>query len=92
MLYIKIKNIKRDTTVNLGGKIWVSFIVQENGKITGKRIVRHTSDGKYGKQILDLIDKVKWSPGTFEGKAIPVMPVSIHVKQEGLEESSFKLN
>lgn len=65
------------------GKVWVAFIVESNGKITGKRILKDPSKNIFGNQILDAIEKAKWVPGSCAEKAVPILyklPVTIDLK------------
>ena len=67
-----------------GSKVVVGFIINVDGRLIGKRIIREPSScAEFGKQILSIIDNVKWNPGTCNGKNVPVifaMPIFIDVK------------
>lgn len=64
------------------GKTIVAFVVEANGKISGKRVVKDPSGKKhiFSDQILDIISKVKWKPGSCNKKPVPslyILPVYI---------------
>ena len=56
-------------------KIFVGFIVDENGKIVGQRIIRNIEKTKVAEQILNIITDTIWSLGYCNKKAVPVMMV-----------------
>lgn len=64
-------------------KIWVSFIINVDGSISGKRIMRDPTGNLYGNQILKIIDDLEWIPGSCNNKKVSVLytlPVLIHFK------------
>ncbi len=67
-----------------GGKVVVGFIVNVDGSLIGKRIIREPSScAEFGKQILSILDNIKWKPGYCKGKNVPVfisLPTIISVK------------
>ena len=84
VLFNEFQNIKYPNDgADYGGKVFIAFIVDIDGKITGKRIVRDPTGDKLGKQILTLIDNVVWQPGSCNGKNVPVMfllPLNIDIQ------------
>ena len=54
-------------------KVVVAFIVNVNGDITGKRIVRNCHGTNWAEQVLDTVDDFKWDPGACDRKAVPVI-------------------
>lgn len=61
--------------VDFSGRIIVAFIVEANGTIDGKRVIKDESGKEevFGKQILNLINNVKWKPALCNGKAVPFL-------------------
>jgi len=83
VLLKELANIKYPNQGCYSGKVWVSFIVTSKGNIIGKRISRDPSGGKIGNQVLKLIDNIKWTPGSCQGKNISILyslPVIIDLK------------
>ena len=81
---VLMKNIKLppDSSFYAGSAI-VVFVIEPNGTIDGKRITRDSSGGKqlFGKQVLDIIDKIKWKPAKCNGQPVPflyALPVHIN--------------
>lgn len=66
-----------------GGKVIIAFIVDTDGKATGKRIIKDPSGDKFGSQMLDRLDHITWIPGSCQGIPVPVLyhvPVIIDVR------------
>lgn len=64
------------------GRVIVTFVIESNGSIDGKRIIRDPSGDKqlFGKQILNIINMVKWKPAKCNGQPIPcfyTLPINI---------------
>ena len=57
------------------GKVLVAFVIETNGKIDGKRIIYDPSgnDRLFSKQLLTILDKVKWQPGLCNGEKVPCL-------------------
>ena len=65
------------------GSVYVAFIVNPDGTLDGKRILRDPSKNKFGNQILNLIDHLEWIAGSCSGNVVPVLyklPINIDVK------------
>ena len=63
-----------------GGKIIVSFIIESNGDLTNKKIIKDPCGGKLGEQVFSLIGDIRWTPGQCKGVNVPVkihLPVMI---------------
>ncbi|NHA07907.1 TonB family protein [Mucilaginibacter sp. HC2] len=47
------------------GSTIVTFVVEPDGSIDGTRVLRDSSGDKqfFGKQVLNIVSKVKWKPG-----------------------------
>lgn len=67
-----------------GSKILVGFIVDERGKVTGKRIISTIKGTNIAEQILTVLAEFKWKPGTCNGKPVStfhVYPMIICLKE-----------
>jgi hypothetical protein len=54
-------------------KVIVAFIITEDGRVTGKRVIKDFSG--FGEQLLDILDDFKWDPGTCNGKSVSTLQV-----------------
>lgn len=55
------------------GKVFVSFVVQKDGKITDSKIVRSLQE-EADKEALRVVNAMPdWIPGKYRGKAVPVL-------------------
>jgi hypothetical protein len=54
------------------GKVAVAFIVEENGHISGERIVKDCN-GRFGKAMLAVALSFKWQPATWDGDPVPMV-------------------
>lgn len=57
----------------LNTKIWVGFIVNSDGSIQGKRVLKDIEGFDFGQQVLNLVDKVTWIPGECNGNKVACM-------------------
>ena len=65
-------------------KIYVAFIINENGELTGKRILKNIDGTDLAEQVLTLVDNVEWKPGKCNGSPVPVLyklPVILELKK-----------
>ena len=62
---------------DVSGKVLVAFVVETNGTIDGKRVIYDPTgkDGLFSKQLLTILDKVKWQPGMCNGEDVPCLYV-----------------
>lgn len=70
---------KVDGTIG-GFKVFVAFIVQTDGAVVGQRVVRNVPGTNLGEQVLDVVEDVRWKPGTCNGKEVPtilLLPIAI---------------
>jgi hypothetical protein len=61
-------------------KVIVAFVIDKNGQVTGKRIIKNIKGTDLGEQLLDIVDDLKWQPGICNGKPVPTMqlvPMSV---------------
>ncbi len=64
-------------------KIIVAFIVNIDGKITGKRTIKNNQGNIVADQLLNIIDDFKWTPGICNNKEVPtlyILPVIMCIK------------
>ena len=70
------------------GRVFVTFVVEKDGRITGERILRDIGGG-CGEEVLRVIRTMpKWKPGTQDGKPVRVqfnLPVAFELQDEDKE-------
>lgn len=54
-------------------KIYVAFVVKEDGQIIGKRVVRNIEGTDVAEQMLELLDNLKWQPGVCNGRNVATL-------------------
>ncbi|MAO32840.1 MAG: hypothetical protein CL824_04970 [Crocinitomicaceae bacterium] len=68
---------------NIQGRVFVSFIVDENGDIKNAKILRNEADPRLDKYVLKVIYKMpKWTPGILNGNYIAIkmtLPVNFQL-------------
>ena len=73
---------------DIRGRVFVTFVVEKDGRITGERILRDIGGG-CGEEVLRVIRAMpKWKPGTQDGKPVRVqfnLPVSFELQDEDKE-------
>lgn len=77
-------------------KVYVSFIIEKDGTMTDKKVLRDTGFD-FGKQVLVLLEKTKdkWSPGKIGGKAVRVLyylPVTIKKEDNHAKFEEIKIS
>jgi hypothetical protein len=63
-------------------KVIVAFVIDKDGHMKGKRILKDIEGTDLGKQLLDIIDDMTWHPATCEGKVVPtiqMMPLIVDI-------------
>ena len=85
------RNIKYPETAKkekIEGRVFVTFVVEKDGRITGERILRDIGGG-CGEEVLRVIRTMpKWKPGTQDGKPVRVqfnLPVAFELQDEDKE-------
>ena len=71
----KIKYPGVDRRLGVETKVIVAFIIDPNGKVIGKRIIKNIAGTDIGEQVLNIVSEMKWRPGTCEGKPVHVLQV-----------------
>ena len=70
---------------DIRGRVFVTFVVEKDGRITGERILRDIGGG-CGEEVLRVIRTMpKWKPGTQDGKPVRVqfnLPVAFELQDE----------
>ena len=73
---------------DIRGRVFVTFVVEKDGRITGERILRDIGGG-CGEEVLRVIRAMpKWKPGTQDGKPVRVqfnLPVAFELQDEDKE-------
>ena len=68
---------------NIQGRVFVSFIVDENGDIKDAKILRNEADHRLNKYVLKVIYKMpKWTPGILNGNSTSIrmtLPVNFQL-------------
>jgi periplasmic protein TonB len=54
-------------------KVIIAFVVDANGKILGKRIIKNITGTDLGEQLLEIVDDLRWDPGRCNGQAVPTL-------------------
>lgn len=81
---IRFPRMKTEESV----KMYVAFIVNVDGRITGKRIIYSNYGVKAAEQFLDIVDDFKWTPGTCNNKTVPtlyVLPLNLCINMVRLK-------
>lgn len=56
------------------GKVILTFIVEKDGSLTHIKIIKNTSDKKFGKEAIRVLRlSPKWIPGEKDGKKVRVL-------------------
>jgi TonB family protein len=67
------KNLKYPPDIDVAGMVCISFIVEEDGRITNERIVKSLAE-PCDKGAMDAIRNMpRWIPGKCKGKTVPVI-------------------
>ena len=69
------RNMEYQQGLVITGTVYVSFIVERDGTLKHKKIIKGITDGT-NKEALSIIDKMpNWIPGFCEGKKVPVQMI-----------------
>ena len=72
-LFRNIKYPVEAKKADIQGRVFVTFVVEKDGRITGERILRDIGGG-CGEEVLRVIRTMpKWKPGTQDGKPVRVV-------------------
>jgi|GEM_PF-1348626 len=69
------------------GKAIVAFVVQANGKIAGKRVIRDPSSEShlFSDQVVKIVSSLKWKPALCNNKPVAslyILPVNITISDQ----------
>ena len=89
-------NYKTPTAVDfLGGKVYVSFIIEKDGSVANIKVLRDVGFGS-GKEAIRVLELCpKWSPGRQNGKNVRCsysLPISLQPYVFGVKEVDVKPN
>lgn len=77
------KNYKTPNVKNLNGKVYVSFVIEKDGRIDGVKILRDIGFGTGEEAIRVLNNSPKWKPGEQDGKKVRCsfsLPINIDTR------------
>ena len=87
-LYRNVSYPAEAKKADIRGRVFVTFVVEKDGRITGERILRDIGGG-CGEEVLRVIRAMpKWKPGTQDGKPVRVqfnLPVAFELQDEDKE-------
>ena len=82
-VYKHIKYPQAAVTRRIEGRVFIKFIVDENGKVKNPEVVKDIGSG-CGDAAIDGIKKVKFTPGKLAGKPVQVyytLPINFQIQQ-----------
>ncbi len=71
VLFNEFKKIEFPTCTNYNSRLIVAFIVDAEGEIKGKRVLRGGEGTNYAEQVMKLIDNIDWLPGICDNEVVP---------------------
>lgn len=72
----KLSQVKYSSkSIPASTKVVIAFIVEPNGKISGKRVIKDIKGSNIGIQALKLIESIKWTAGSCSGTSVPVIQI-----------------
>ncbi|MCZ8167702.1 MAG: energy transducer TonB [Flavobacterium sp.] len=81
-LYLK-KNFKVPNIKDLKGKVFVTFIVEKNGKLSNINVLRDIGHGTKEEALRVLRNCPNWKPGIYQGKNVRVqytIPINVNIE------------
>ena len=78
---IKYPQLARDN--NITGRVYVTFVVERDGSITGCKVLRDIGGGCGAEAVRVVKSMPKWTPGKQRGKAVRVqfnLPVNFNLR------------
>jgi len=70
--------LKDQSTIE--GKIYIAFIVDEDGEISGERTLRNPGYKDLYRQVIIIIKNYKWNAAECKGKKVPslfILPINV---------------
>jgi len=74
-LFNEFRKIKVPTCMSIHGRLFIAFIVDAEGNVKGKRVLRDLEETDYAEQIFKLIDNIEWVPGICNGATVSSLRV-----------------
>jgi len=66
-------------------RVIIAFVVEPNGKVDGKRVIKEFGTEKiFSKQLFKILDSIKWSPAICNGRAVPfltMLPIGVGLSE-----------
>ena len=75
-LYLKLKYPKSALNARIEGRVFVQFIVNKDGQVSGTNVVKGI-DSACDKAAIQLINNSKWEPGTQRGTPVNVKRIEM---------------
>jgi protein TonB len=72
-----------DATINWPEKLYVSFVILEDGKVSEVKLLRNLDQYVEAEIRRVMLNSPTWTPGNFQGKPVKtkyVIPITIHYK------------
>ncbi|HYC27970.1 MAG TPA: hypothetical protein VEB42_04125 [Chitinophagaceae bacterium] len=66
------KKVRLTDTIEEVPPVTVAFIVDKDGSIKGERVLRDKTQ-IVGRQLLEVIRSLKWTPGKCNGRTVPML-------------------
>ena len=79
----RIKYLSTFDNYPIESKIFVAFVVTNEGGITGQRIIKNINGTDFAEQLLEILSEFKWQPGICNGNSVPtimVLPMIVDFK------------
>lgn len=79
----RIQYPKKINEMGIETKVFVAFVIMDDGTVTGTRILKEIEGADLADQLLNIIIELKWQPGLCDGKPVPTimrLPMIIDVK------------
>lgn len=68
--------------LSFDSKVIIAFLVMEDGRILGKRIINDIDGTDLASQLFNIVDDLEWRPGTCNGMYVPALyylPLIVHL-------------
>lgn len=78
----RIKYPEKLRRYSIDSKVFVAFIIEEDGSVIGQRVIKNIDGTDFGEQLLKIVGEFKWQPAICNGnpvKSILILPMIIHL-------------